>query len=212
MSRPITPSPDTNTTPPRRFTTSDSKLVATRESYTAAYRLNNSISVLNDAVEVLSDPDSTPSKIATHVDYIAKLVVPTLGLVHDTKHAVHVSPMAGVKSICAKLEKKAVASIIKPSKRKSESVQILQHFITPSSPRLFDKPPSSKRRRLTRSQAAKVDDDIEVPEPANGIQYTKIEMLGYLESIPEKSGKRKKSYSQDDGAQIYSLYCKFWYL
>ena len=122
MSRTVNPL--TDAIPPQRCTTSDSKLVAARKFYSATYRLHDSICILNDAVKVLSDPDSTPSKETTHVDYIANLIVPTLGLVKDTieKHAVHVSPIAGVKSICANLEKTDVASIIKPSKRKSECV------------------------------------------------------------------------------------------
>lgn len=86
----------------------------------------------------------------------------------------------------------AAREVVNPNKRKSEHVQLLKHYINPLSPVSANRP--TKRRRLTRAVTS--NEEVDIPEPMNGTQYTKLEMLNILEAIDVNSGKRKKAILQ----------------
>jgi transposase len=188
----VTPTP---TTPPTVSTSGDSKLVTARELYAVSHRLDDAVNILNDCVAVFSDRSSSETKHSDHIKHINTLVIPLLRLSAVTvlKSAKYVSPIPSVKTVCDRLEKKSAAEIVKPNKQKSVSVQLLEHFMTPIAPRLYER--CTKRRRITRSQAS-ADEEIDVPDPSNGNLYTRLEILENLEKIDEHSGLRKKAIAK----------------
>ena len=166
----------------QQSTRSDSKLDAARDLYTASYRLSNTVNLLQTCVEVLKDDKSSVTKLKSHLDQITNLIIPTINLVVGTlqKSGKYVSPIPGVKVICDKFEKKTVAEVVKPNKRKCPDSQLLHHFVTPNA-KILSEVRAVKKPRVTRSQVPLMS--VEVPEPKNGTEYTKAEMLDNLEAI-----------------------------
>ena len=187
MSIPVTPPPAAS---PTTSTKHDSRVVAARELYTVSYRLLNAASILKDCVSIISDPNSSGSKISQHLKYISNLIIPTVELSAGTidRHGKYISDIPGLKLQIKRGEKSLTKEVVKDNKRKNEHTQLLKHFITPYSPVSTNNPP--KRRRLTRGRTDS-DAEVEIPEPANGTQYTKFKMLNILQDTD--SGKRKKA-------------------
>ena len=173
-------------------TTTDKKIEQAKHIYAIAERFTDASGVLEDLCSAICDRDYSRSKLLQDEAFVKKFIIPLLkeSIKSITTAAMVLSPIAGVKYVHERNENKRKWEVA-ISKYLSYSLQkemIVRHITEGKNNNKHDtSTPPAKRycRSAVCVSPTVIEQSINLPAPASGTAYNKIEVVTIMSKIPD---------------------------
>jgi hypothetical protein len=178
-------------------TKGDAIFDSSMRQHEAASRLSDTVSLLKDVGQTLSDPKSSKLKCKEAIKITMKTVVPMISIVANEMSAAAniVAPIGGTKYVHTRVETKRrrekTAGDADQRKKQSLKKSMVDDFVGGRS-QLSYLPPKSRKMpsRATKNKNI-LPITVNPPNPKNPPHYTPMEFLEIVEAIQINSAKRR---------------------
>eukprot|EP00956_Cyclotella_meneghiniana_P006761 scaffold9017_cov66-Cyclotella_meneghiniana.AAC.2 len=191
-------------------TRTDDTLGRTEDLFVCSYRLINVVNELTACSNALDNMNSSASKRKECHRTIRNVIIPVMTTVSSIliEAGKETAPIAGVKYICEKNERKTIQEVVlNNNSKKNQSTDLLMLKSYLSSKLESHQPPQAQKRpspatptptptnKRTRTNAVTpTTDEVCIRTPANGSQYTKQEVVDILKDFPQGRSAEKKRF------------------